>query len=172
MHAGVLMLEQDGKADVEPLMRAAHSIKGAARIVGVGEAAELAGALENAFVQVQQGRLRLEAADSDALLHALTVFADLVGLTPDDVEGWRKTHEEAIREVKTHLEAARPVPAPEMQIAPLEARPARMPIGPTAMVEQSAPTLPALPAPTQVVAAPAAEEPPGSWRSPPRQSCA
>ena len=64
--AGVRAIYQLQAAEIEPLMRAAHSIKGAARIVGVGDAAELAGALEDAFVAVQQGRLRLEPADGDA----------------------------------------------------------------------------------------------------------
>ena len=68
--AGLLELEADPTSPqrIEPLMRAAHSLKGAARIVGIDTAVRLAHAMEDALVAAQAGRVRLGAADIDALL--------------------------------------------------------------------------------------------------------
>ncbi|MCA1809012.1 MAG: response regulator [Lentisphaerae bacterium] len=72
LNDGLLALEQGAgsDADLESLMRAAHSIKGAARIVGLDRAVELAHALEDCFVAAQQGKLVVDtpAADLEALV--------------------------------------------------------------------------------------------------------
>jgi two-component system sensor histidine kinase and response regulator WspE len=49
-------------------MRAAHSLKGAARIVDLHPAVRIAHAMEDCLVEAREGRLRLQAADIDALL--------------------------------------------------------------------------------------------------------
>src|SRR5262249_60360416 len=79
LNAGLLELEGDpGNAQrVEPLMRAAHSIKGAARIVGIEPAVRLAHALEDAMVSAQHGKIRPRAADIDLCLRAADVLAGL-----------------------------------------------------------------------------------------------
>ena len=46
---------------IEPLMRAAHSLKGAARIVGLDAAVRVAHAMEDCFVAAQKGKLVLAA---------------------------------------------------------------------------------------------------------------
>lgn len=76
---GLLRLER-GEADaatLEALMRAAHSIKGAAAIVGLDAAVRLAHALEDVFVAAQHGRLRLGGADVDTLLGAVDLMQKL-----------------------------------------------------------------------------------------------
>jgi two-component system sensor histidine kinase and response regulator WspE len=76
---GLLQLER-GSADavlLEALMRAAHSIKGAAAIVGLEAAVRLAHALEDVFVAAQHGRLRLGGHDVDALLGAVDLMQQL-----------------------------------------------------------------------------------------------
>ena len=67
---GLLALESApaDPARLEALMRAAHSIKGAARIVGVEPVVRVAHAMEDAFVAAQNGRLRLDGGAVDALL--------------------------------------------------------------------------------------------------------
>ena len=42
---------------IEPLMRAAHSLKGAARIVGLDAIVRVAHAMEDCFVEAQKGKL-------------------------------------------------------------------------------------------------------------------
>jgi two-component system sensor histidine kinase and response regulator WspE len=56
--------------DLAALMRAAHSIKGAARIVQLNAVVTLAHAMEDCFVAAQAGEIRLTAADIDVLLAA------------------------------------------------------------------------------------------------------
>ena len=70
---GLLALEGRGgdAATVEPLMRAAHSLKGAARIVGLTDAERLAHAMEDVFVAAQKGAIRLRPDQIDALLAAV-----------------------------------------------------------------------------------------------------
>jgi len=55
---------------IEPLMRAAHSVKGAARVVGLDTAVALAHAMEDQFERVRQGVLQLGPDLIDALLAA------------------------------------------------------------------------------------------------------
>jgi two-component system, chemotaxis family, sensor histidine kinase and response regulator WspE len=59
--SGLLALERDPSlADqLEACMRAAHSLKGAARIVGLAVGVRVANAMEDCFTTAQEGRLRL-----------------------------------------------------------------------------------------------------------------
>ena len=70
LSAGLLALESapEDAATLEACMRATHSLKGAARIVGLPEAVEVASAMEDCFVAAQRGELRIDAARIDALL--------------------------------------------------------------------------------------------------------
>lgn len=75
----LLKLEQDPTATslLEGLMRAAHSIKGAARIVRVDPAAEVAHVMEDCFVAAQRGELVLEPAGIDALLRSVDLLSQV-----------------------------------------------------------------------------------------------
>ncbi|WP_241172650.1 hybrid sensor histidine kinase/response regulator [Burkholderia gladioli] len=66
----LLALEQGAQdaAAFEACMRAAHSLKGAARIVGVPQGVEIAGRMEECFVAAQRGEQVLGASHIDALL--------------------------------------------------------------------------------------------------------
>ncbi|KWB46385.1 hybrid sensor histidine kinase/response regulator [Burkholderia ubonensis] len=55
-------------AALEACMRAAHSLKGAARIVGVPQGVDIAGRMEECFVAAQGGASALTASQVDALL--------------------------------------------------------------------------------------------------------
>ncbi len=66
---GLVSLEQNASArQVEPLMRAAHSIKGAARLLGIDPAVKLAHVMEDCLVAVQQGSLAITPSGIDLLL--------------------------------------------------------------------------------------------------------
>ncbi|MBM7093046.1 Hpt domain-containing protein, partial [Streptomyces sp. S12] len=67
---GLLALERNPTvaATLEECMRAAHSLKGAARIVGLGAAVAVAHSMEDCLVDAQHGRLRLQRGIIDALL--------------------------------------------------------------------------------------------------------
>ena len=70
LSAGLLALERSPTlADqLEACMRAAHSLKGAARIVGVDTGVGVAHVMEDCLVSAQEGRLLLQAEHIDALL--------------------------------------------------------------------------------------------------------
>jgi two-component system sensor histidine kinase and response regulator WspE len=74
---GLLALERDrtDAKQLEELMRAAHSLKGAARIVGVEPAVDVAHAMENCFVAAQNGSLVLERAHVDVLLEGVDLLS-------------------------------------------------------------------------------------------------
>lgn len=88
--AGLLVLERDPAAGVASLMRAAHSIKGAARIVDVDLAVGLAHAMEDCFVAAQDGRIVLRSEDIDALLRTVDVILTIT--RESDFETWQQTH--------------------------------------------------------------------------------
>lgn len=83
---GLLRLEEDpGSAEkIEPLMRAAHSIKGAARLVGLSYAVGLAHKMEDCLVAAQGGKLSLTADDIDLLLKGVDMLALISDLTHDE----------------------------------------------------------------------------------------
>jgi len=80
---GLVGLETDpGPELLESLMRAAHSIKGAARIVDLPQAVGLAHAMEDVFQAAQQAGRAPDRTRVDALLAANDFFAHLAGLAP------------------------------------------------------------------------------------------
>lgn len=81
---GLLALERNPKdsAQLEALMRAAHSLKGAARIVGVDAAVQVAHGMEDCFVAAQAGKLTLGHAQTDRLLQGVDLLTQL-GQTPE-----------------------------------------------------------------------------------------
>ncbi len=87
---GLLALEKDPSQSgrFDSLMRAAHSIKGAAKIVGIPAAVQVAHALEDCFVAAREGRLSMSSSLVDVLLEGV----DLLGRvaqddTPDSAVG-------------------------------------------------------------------------------------
>jgi two-component system sensor histidine kinase and response regulator WspE len=97
---GLLALERNPQAadQLEALMRAAHSLKGAARIVGINSAVRVAHVMEDCFVAAQQGKLVLHADETDRLLAITDLFKQIAGLKEADLESWETTHEPAIQE--------------------------------------------------------------------------
>jgi two-component system sensor histidine kinase and response regulator WspE len=83
--SGLLALERDPGA-VDPLdacLRAAHSLKGAARIVDLESAVRLAHAMEDCFVAIRDGRLAIGAGEIDRLLAATDAFAQLAAVSDE-----------------------------------------------------------------------------------------
>ncbi|MDY3561736.1 hybrid sensor histidine kinase/response regulator [Gemmata sp. JC673] len=92
--AGLVAVEARATDPVllDELMRAAHSIKGAARIVGIDTAVRLAHVMEDALVAAQGGRIRLGPADIDVLLRGADVLAGLAALGPDATAAWEQAN--------------------------------------------------------------------------------
>ena len=78
LNDGLLALEQspgDGKR-LEALMRAAHSIKGGARIVEIEEIVRLAHVMEDCFVAAQQNKITLNSQHIDVLLKGADMLSE------------------------------------------------------------------------------------------------
>ena len=65
---------------LDALMRAAHSIKGAARIIQIEAAVKVAHALEDCFIAAQQGILKLTGEHVDVLLMGVDLLSKIGGL--------------------------------------------------------------------------------------------
>ncbi|MER8563639.1 hybrid sensor histidine kinase/response regulator [Mesorhizobium sp. M0578] len=77
--SGLLALERDpvSAQSLEACMRAAHSLKGAARIVDLTPAVEVAHAMEECLVAAQRGRLSLTREHIDTLLKGVDLLGSI-----------------------------------------------------------------------------------------------
>lgn len=92
LNQGLLALEK-GQADdqtIASMMRAAHSIKGAARIVGIDAAVRVAHALEDCFTAAGANRAILSSDAADVLLGGVDALQRICALRPDAgmTESW------------------------------------------------------------------------------------
>jgi two-component system sensor histidine kinase and response regulator WspE len=141
---GLVELEGDlgNLKKIEPVMRAAHSLKGAARVIGLDPVVHLAHAMEDTLVAAQNGRLELTSAAIDALLRAADWLAQYSQQAPEQL-AWpsatdRSAHAACLVAVQAVL-AGQPVPPP----APPAAPPAPPPVAPAPSVVPAAPPAPA-----------------------------
>jgi len=95
---GLLDVEADpaNPTRIEPLMRAAHSIKGACRIVGIDLGVRLSHVMEDALVAAQNGHILLTSPDIDALLRGTDILSGLGQLTPSGGADWSNANATAV----------------------------------------------------------------------------
>ncbi|MFP7754748.1 Hpt domain-containing protein [Thermodesulfobacteriota bacterium B35] len=88
----LLVLENnpDDAGTLASLMRAAHSLKGAARIVDLTALVGLTHAMEDIFVAAQEGRLRLDADTIDLLFAGVDLLGETASLTGEELPDWLK----------------------------------------------------------------------------------
>ncbi len=96
---GLLDLERGSAKprSFEALMRAAHSLKGAARIVNLQSAEQIAHALEDCFVAAQKGKLLFQHSEIDVLLRGVDLLALLAKEPQTDLSLWERDHAAEIR---------------------------------------------------------------------------
>lgn len=122
---GLLSAERrsgDSKA-IEPLMRAAHSIKGAARIVGLDAVVHLSHAMEDFFVSAQNGESQLSAEAVDVLLRGVDLIMQISQLAEAETTTWLESHATAMQAVQTELTALKSGAETE-RVKPSETEPA------------------------------------------------
>ncbi|MGU9856161.1 response regulator [Pseudomonas sp. LF245] len=127
LSAGLLALERNPtQADqLEACMRAAHSLKGAARIVGVDAGVSVSHVMEDCLVSAQESRLYLQPEHIDALLQGTDLLMRIAtpGNTvgPADIEAYVALMERLLDPSQAPVKAAPPPvpPAPEPAPAPL-----------------------------------------------------
>ena len=91
---------------IASLMQAAHSLKGAARIVGIDLAVEVAHAMEDAMVAVQKGERVITANRIDQLLAAADLLAQLTELEESGIDDWTMANVAAADSIATDLRNA------------------------------------------------------------------
>lgn len=149
---GIEGLESGADAHrLESLMRAAHSIKGAARIVNLTQAVGLAHAMEDMFQAAQKGQLTLTPARVDALLAANDFFGRVAASSPsslpavlEEAAGEAARLEQAVRDAQADEDGAPlqpgdpPAPASPEPAAPRSQSQAQAAPRPDAAVRLSA----------------------------------
>ena len=134
LNAGLLVLEREptAPAQLEACMRAAHSLKGAARIVGLDAAVAVAHVMEDLLVAAQQGQLRLNATRIDALLQGSDALLHLSEGKP--LDGLDTLQARLIAVVQDSDEPADTTQAPPPVVidpeAPLDPAEPLIPVGP------------------------------------------
>ena len=143
LSAGVLAVEEFERSPetIESMMRAAHSLKGAARIVGLDPAVRVAHAMEDCFVAAGKGTFRVRPEHVDLLLASID-FLSSIAKADDAIaptSAWPRTAEALVAELGALLTA------PASQATPPVAPPAAN-TEPAATEEIAAPEPPARPA--------------------------
>ena len=106
---GLLALEVDPSAAVrlESLMRAAHSVKGAARLVGVEPVVRLAHVIEDAFVAAQNAELTLNSDHIDVLLSGVDAIIAISCLSEKENADWAGSNKKELDDLLKGLAAIR-----------------------------------------------------------------
>lgn len=109
LNEGLLEIEKDptSKQWLERLMRAAHSVKGAARIVGLTQIVKMAHALEDCFVAAQKGQIVIGPDQADILLKGVDTLSQMSKLSDKDFEKWIADHQAEIDLLLSSLEVAK-----------------------------------------------------------------
>src|SRR3954453_24195786 len=134
LSAALLALERSpgDTSRVDEMMRAAHSIKGAARVVGVEPAVRVAHGMEDCFVEAQKGALRLSPADVDVLLRGVDLLGKISEATRDAKADLAGEFDGPVKSLVVEMEAML-VPRARTgggAAAPVRASTARTPPGP------------------------------------------
>ncbi len=159
LNDNLLAIEREPDADdatkakrLEALMRGAHSIKGAARIVGLDRAVGVAHTMEDCFVAAQNGELSITPAAVDVLLNGVDWFAQLQQLSAPELAPWLATQADEIAQLQADI-AALLTDAPAPAAAPASSSPAlssRSPSPPSANPAASPIAIAPVPAPATI----------------------
>ena len=157
---GLVALEGTGATAevIEPLMRAAHSLKGAARIVGLGAAVRVAHAMEDCLVAAQKGQIRLEPAHIDALLVGVDLLVQVSKISEGEQESWQSSHGDEVEKLVANLAAIQAGQAFGTTATPSPAIALPIPESPIIAQAQAQP----LPEPSPAIAAQASPPPQAS----------
>ncbi len=118
LSAGLLALERNPtQADqLEACMRAAHSLKGAARIVGVDAGVSVSHVMEDCLVSAQESRLYLQPEHIDALLQGTDLLMRIAtpgnDVGPADIEAYVALMERLLDPSQAPVKPAPPPPEP------------------------------------------------------------
>jgi len=118
LEKGLINLEnQGGNVDLEPLMRAAHSLKGAARIVGLQKAVELSHSMEDLLEKALKKNYKLNEVDIENLLDGNDVYLDLLKYDYTEIPEQIESNSSKIDSIINNLKKPKPVvEAPKIKL--------------------------------------------------------
>ncbi len=126
---GALLALERNAADtsrIDEMMRAAHSMKGAARIVGVEPAVSVAHVMEDCFVAAQKKAISLAPSDIDVLLRGVDLLGQISAATRDPnldlVQEFSGRVQEMVAELQGVLTGTRKPERSPAQSAPIAAQ--------------------------------------------------
>jgi two-component system sensor histidine kinase and response regulator WspE len=144
LDAGLLALERDGQSatELEACMRASHSLKGAAVVIGLGAGVEVAHAMEDCFVAAQRGKLKLGQAQIDVLLQGADLLKRIAQTAEPQLDEWTERRR---LEIDVFLNALR-----EMVVTGTSETGAAGTMGPAALPQEKLEAVPAAVVPAPV----------------------
>ncbi len=115
LNDGLLALENDPSATerLEPMMRAAHSIKGGARVVELDPAVKIAHTMEDCFVGAQKGDFSIGPGQIDILFEGVDILTQISGALGKTLPEWLAQNQTEIDRVVTRLSAILTGESPE-----------------------------------------------------------
>lgn len=125
---GLVVLEQGSASPerLEAMMRAAHSIKGAARVVNVQPGVEISHAIEDCFVRAQKAELTLTSGIVDILLACVDMLQGIAQAAGAGFAAWLERHQSEVARLVHCLDSVRqgtvPTPPEASATSPLPAR--------------------------------------------------
>lgn len=90
---------------IEPLMRAAHSIKGAARFVGVETGVSIAHVIEDCLVSAKEGEIDLTSDKIDILLKGVDLLALFSKIPETAIADWQVEHEDEVKGLEADIKS-------------------------------------------------------------------
>ncbi len=110
LEKGLINLEnQGGNVDLEPLMRAAHSLKGAARIVGLPKAVELSHSMEDILEKALKKNYKLNEVDIENLLDGNDIYLDLLKYDYTEIPEQIESNSAKIDSIINNLKNPKPI---------------------------------------------------------------
>jgi len=102
---GLLDLEKNSNSEekLEQLMRASHSLKGAARIVGIDAVVNIAHAMEECFVAAQRHFVNLSSVHIDLLLTAVDLIVKIAHFDEKASSNWLSENQETIASLRRRI---------------------------------------------------------------------
>ncbi|MFM7148796.1 MAG: response regulator, partial [Gemmataceae bacterium] len=108
------LLLQDGLLDLgkqtatpetmEGLIRATHSLRGAAKIVGLDQPSRLAAAMETTLSTLHQGSATMAPATLPALHQGTALLVQLIDVQPEEAQGWIDRHQKQLLSLLDQIE--------------------------------------------------------------------
>lgn len=98
---------QEQNLDIQPLIKAAHLIKGAAKIVQFNQLSQLASTIESSFIAVYETRSYFKLDDIDRLLSGVNFLRSIRNIQEADLEVWLPEQAEQIEQIVASISVIR-----------------------------------------------------------------